>query len=696
MSKQLIMKDNFDYKSDLKKRLTELKNIEGFPIGKDEDILALSNPPFYTACPNPYINEFIEKFGIPFNEETDNYHREPFIGDISEGKNNPIYVAHSYHTKVPHKAIMQYINHYTSKNDIVFDGFSGTGMTGIAAQLTNRKSILSDLSPAATFITRGYNAKVNVSILLEKANQILSKAYEELHWVYETFHNGENNKIGNINYTLWSDLFLCPYCKNEFVFWDEALDHDNGIALTNFNCPSCSSQLTKNDCKRAMEVNFDNYLGKEIETAKRQPVLINYTYNNKKYNKKPDAKDFEIINRIKSIKSSYWTPISELPYGHNTTQPFNSHGYAYIHQLYTYRNLLVLSCLWDSIMKDESFSKERIMFSFTAMQRAVSNLASVAFTYYFHGGGGAINAGTKGTYFVASITPEVNVFESFKLRLKSIKNSKLDFYDDCIINTGSTTSLSNIPANSIDYIFTDPPFGENIMYSELNLLWENWLKVKTDNTNEAIINKTQDKDLGAYSILMEYAFKEYYRVLKPNRWITIVFHNSKSSVWNAIQHGIIKAGFVIAQVSTLDKKQNSFKQYTSIGAVKNDLVISAYKPSKSFEEGFLKNGGEGLEIDFIHEFLHQQPIRPSIERTDKMLYSKMLSYYIQHGYEVSYDAKGFYQLLHGNFAEEDGYWFNAGQINSYLEYKKNMKLEGIDEIKQGAKMLFITDEKSAL
>jgi hypothetical protein len=105
---------------------------------------------------------------------------------------------------------------------------------------------------------------------------------------------------------------------------------------------------------------------------------------------------------------------------------------------------------------------------------------------------------------------------------------------------------------------------------------------------------------------------------------------------------------------------------------------------------------EDLELDFVQEFLQQQPVHPVLERTEKMLYSKMLSYYIQHGYEVRYDAKDFYQLMRDNFADEDGYWFNAEQINSYMEYKKKMKLEGIDDIKLGAYMLFLNDEKSAL
>ena len=133
------------FRDELRKELPELRKIEGFPIGTDDDILNLSDPPYYTACPNPWLNDFIaqweeEKKGL----EKDNKRKadfevhEPYASDVSEGKNNPIYNAHSYHTKVPHPAIMRYILHYTQPGDIVFDGFAGTGMTGVAAQLCNK------------------------------------------------------------------------------------------------------------------------------------------------------------------------------------------------------------------------------------------------------------------------------------------------------------------------------------------------------------------------------------------------------------------------------------------------------------------------------------------------------------------------------------------------------------------------------
>ena len=161
-----------------KEDIDKVRNIEGFPIGTDEDIIALSDAPFYTACPNPFIEDFIKEYGTPYDEATDDYHREPFAADVSEGKNDPIYMAHTYHTKVPYKAIMRYILHYTKPGDVVFDGFCGTGMTGVAAQMCGsddvylkaemmqktedviwgqRYAVLSDLSPMATFISNGYN-----------------------------------------------------------------------------------------------------------------------------------------------------------------------------------------------------------------------------------------------------------------------------------------------------------------------------------------------------------------------------------------------------------------------------------------------------------------------------------------------------------------------------------------------------------
>ena len=234
------------------------------------------------------------------------------------------------------------------------------------------------------------------------------------------------------------------------------------------------------------------------------------------------------------------------------------------------------------------------------------------------------------------------------------------------------------------------------MYSELNYIWESFLRVFTNNEKEAIVSNTQSKELTDYTALMTECFKEMYRVLKPNRWITIEFHNSKASIWNAIQEAISRAGFIIAQVTVLDKKIGTFQQITAHGAVKNDLIINAYKPKKEFSERFLKNAGEGMEVDFVIQQLEHLPIRPNIERTEKMLYSKMLAHYVENGFKIKYDSTNFYTLLSDNFVELDGYWFLDRQVREYNEWKSGLSLDQMKEVLGRQQFLFVLDEKSAL
>ena len=678
-----------DYKKDLLSKLPELKNIDGYPIGKDEDIIALSQPPYYTACPNPYIEDFIKEHGTPYNEETDDYRREPFVADVSEGKGHPIYNVHTYHTKVPHKAIIPFIEHYTNEGDIVLDAFCGTGMTGVATQECNRNAILSDLSPMASFIAFNYNNPIDILSFKYKASKILEDTFDECGWMYETLHSDGTTK-GTINYTVWSDVFISPFSGNEFVFYDVAVDKETGKVKDSFLCPDTGATLTKKQCEKAISVIYDPILQTEIEIIKQVPVLINYNisvFRNRKkssqtFVKSLDEFDLETIRKIDEAKIPYWFPTDRMMDGKEARRN-DKVGITHIHHFFYKRCLWVMSSIFNKC-------NEPIMkIWFTSQIVNISKLnryrPTISFPYN----------PLSGTLYIGSQVSEPNVFQAYINKLKKFENAISSITKHNFVSIVSATNL-NIENNSIDYIFTDPPFGDNLSYSELNFIWECWLKVITNIEKEGIINASQSKYLKEYNDLMYASFREYYRVLKPKRWITVVFHNSKSSVWNGIQDAITKAGFLISQVTTLDKQQGSFKQVTAPGAVANDLVISAFKPSNKFDTHFAKSAGESMEVLFIDEFLSNLPITPKIERTDKMLYSKMIAYYIQRGYEIRHDAKSFYSLLHSNFIQEDGFWFTASQINSYLEYKKQQKLEGIDEVKSGEMFLFVTDEKSAL
>jgi DNA modification methylase len=679
--------------------LDSVKDIDGFPKAKDEDILALSNPPYYTACPNPYLKDFIDKYGKAYDSDNDEYEKTPFFEDVSEGKYDPIYTAYSYHTKVPHKAIMKFIDHYTKPGDIVFDGFCGSGMTGIAAAKIDRMAILSDLSPYAVYLASQYNM-TNDKIIFEKTIlKYISELKKELGWLFKTNHDPNSVKdintklinvsenIGTINYVIWSDIFICPYCKNEFAFWDLAVD-DEGAINSSFSCNKCGSDLKKSDCKRAFEDRYDTIIKENVTIAKEKPVLINYSVGKKRFFKKPDQDDLDLITKINDVEIPYNIPTSILPDGVNTRQPMRSHGYSHTHQFYTKRNLWVMAKLYDFLNKENDKKiKNLILWVLVGI-----NIVTTKMVNYTKGKPRPV----QGTLYIGSLRVVLNPINMFYN--KAILRT-LPILDELGSNNIlSTNSITNIPIyeNSIDYIFTDPPFGANIMYSELNILWENWIQVFTNNKKEAIINNIQNKELDDYKELMLNGFQEMFRILKPNRWITVVFHNSRASVWNAIQESMARAGFVIAQVSVLDKQQGTFKQVTSSGAVKNDLIINAYKPKEDFSKRFLTNAGEGMEVDFIIQQLEHLPVRPNIERTEKMLYSKMLAHYVENGFKIRYDSTNFYRLLSDNFTELDGFWFLDTQIKEYNDWKGGLSLDEIKELFDGQQVLFISDEKSAL
>ena len=294
-----------------------------------------------------------------------------------------------------------------------------------------------------------------------------------------------------------------------------------------------------------------------------------------------------------------------------------------------------------------------------------------------HNPKGRINGPLSGTLYIPSETVEQNVFNLI---------SEKKFLDLTIQNPISINSATNnsLPDNSIDYIFTDPPFGSNIMYSELNFIQESWLKVKTNIKEEAIENDYQQKGLLEYGVLMEKTFKEYYRVLKPGRWLTVEFSNTTSSVWNSIQLSLNRAGFVIANVSALDKQHGGIKSMTYATAVKQDLVISCYKPSEIFTKQFIIQDSRANTWSFVSEHLEHLPIPAVkdekttnvIERSPKVLYDRLITYFFMRGLPVPLDAADFQEGLRNRYIQEDGMIFTSAQLNQYHELKKKHNITG--------------------
>ena len=317
---------------------------------------------------------------------------------------------------------------------------------------------------------------------------------------------------------------------------------------------------------------------------------------------------------------------------------------------------------------------------------------------YFGGGGGAVNAGVLGTLYLPSFSVESSVIKMMKDRLPKLVKVLAELGGSKnVISTQSSTVINSIDA-SMDYLFIDPPFGSNINYSELNFLWEAWLGPKTNIREEAIENNIQGKGIDEYRQLMTLCFKEAYRLLKPGRWMTVEFSNTKASVWNSIQTSLAEAGFIVANVSALDKKLGSFKAVTTPTAVKQDLVISAYKPNGGFEERFQKEAQteEGV-WDFVRTHLKYLPVTkrqgPLMlfvpERDPRILFDQMIAFYVRKGYPVPISSQEFHVGLSQRFFERDGMYFLPDQV---AEYDRKKMTSG--ELKQMS--MFVSDEASAI
>lgn len=714
----------------LRKKLQDLefRKIEGFPSGTAEDILNLSDPPYYTACPNPWIADFIAEWEAQKPDQLDGnrYHREPFAADITEGKHDPIYRAHPFHTKVPHKAIMRYILHYTKPGDIVFDGFCGTGMTGVAAQmcgnrnavmslgyqvepdgtilqeevvedgktiwtpfsqLGSRKVILNDLSPSASMISNCYTTPLDVRQFEISAKKALDKTEKEYGWIFETTHN--DGRKGKIIYSVWSDVFICPECASEVIFWEAAIDKDTQKVLDSFLCPHCDSTLSKRNMERAWTACWDSIAGDSIKQAKLVPVLINYSVGGKRFDKKPDAIDMKLFEKLDSEQIPYPFPSNRMMEGKESRRN-DPAGITHVHHFYTKQNLWFFSAFLANA------TKERLpLFLFTGP--IFSACKMYRWTPNYEGGGPL-----SGTLFIPSIIRDIaapGAIQRFISKLPAVFTEISSFErNDCVKGCSSLTDISRIPTESLDYCFIDPPFGANLNYSELNYLWESWLRVWTNYEVEAIENSAHGKGIDEYRRLMSACFMEVYRALKPGRWMTVEFSNTKASVWNSIQTALTDAGFIVANVSALDKKQGSFKAVTTPTAVKQDLVISAYKPNGGFEARFQKEAQteEGV-WDFVRTHLKYLPVTKRHgallifvpERDPRILFDQMVAYYVRKGYPVPISSQEFQTGLSQRFIERDGMFFLPDQV---AEYDRKKMTSG--ELKQMA--MFVSDEASAI
>ncbi|MDR2368483.1 MAG: site-specific DNA-methyltransferase [Deltaproteobacteria bacterium] len=726
------------FTEELRKKLRDRKfrEIEGFPIGDDEDILRLSDPPYYTACPNPWLGYFIAEWEAlkPEHPEIYRYHHRLFTSEVREDINDLIYKSHRHRTNMPHKEIMRYILHYTEPGDIVFDGFCGYGMAGVAAQLCGdraevmalgyqvkadgtilredtgkdgikkwlpystlgvRRAFLNDLSPAATFISYNYNAPVNPASFKREGYRVIDELEKACGWMYETSHYDE--QPATINYTVWADLYVCSECSGEVAFVLDTVDGINVQERGTFTCPRCKAKLIKKRLERAWVNKFDAAIGETIRQAKTIPIWINYSVNGLpgRFEKIPDEVDFALISRIEGEDIPYWYPTSRTIEGRESKR-YDPMGITHSHHFYTKRNLRLLATL-RHMLSDSNMEKQLLCIMGDELENAskMHDIANSRLKFELPRTDGHFGS----AIFVPLNQIECCVIPMLRSRIDDVflYLRKRDEITRQVIFTSSSEKTLLLD-DSLDYLIFDLPRGANNHFSKLNTLWEAWLKVLTNNAQETLENQTPETRLEDYRRLMVDCFREAYRLLKPGRWLTVKLSSTKVEVWDCVQAAITEAGFKLSNVSMYDKKEGGFKTVTISAGGRQELVISAYKSGGGFEVRFqdewrTEKGAWDLVRGLLQE-LRVMKWRDGLpwyvkERQPRVLFDQIIALYVRNGIPVPISRRQFLIGLTERFLERDGMYFLPDQVAQYD--RKRMPADALLELST-----YITDEATAI
>ncbi|HAH54730.1 MAG TPA: DNA methylase [Flavobacterium sp.] len=186
-------------------------------------------------------------------------------------------------------------------------------------------------------------------------------------------------------------------------------------------------------------------------------------------------------------------------------------------------------------------------------------------------GGGDAAAFRYYRYRLASKPVDLDILNFFELRYKKVRGAKKEmeyFINEKTISNaqiikGTATNLKFLQKESVDYIYTDPPYGNKIPYLDLSTMWNAWLDLEVteqDFKDEAIEGGEHDKTKKEYNELMAQSIKEMYRVLKFDRWLSFVFAHKDPEFWHLIIDTAESCGFEYAGAVPQKNGQTSFKK----------------------------------------------------------------------------------------------------------------------------------------
>jgi len=539
---------------------------------------------------------------------------------ITAPRTDPIYNCHSYLTKVPIGAIKPFVEAFTAPGDVVADFFAGSGMTGLAALSTGRNAKLSDISALGQHIAHGYLQNIDADVLRAEGDRVIQAARKAIGDLYSTKRLSDGD-AQEMTRAVWSFTYICPACNSSLVYY-EHLDKKGKAPAT---CPSCEGPFTKRLWRRGEDVPVavvvDGEDGKQLEqsVSEQDRKAIQKALKDKRLSEIPSL---EIEQHREMYSRSGLAKV-----GMTETAKF-----------FSPRNAIALLELWKAIsaVKDERV-RQKLRFAFTAILPRASKR-------YQWSPQRPLNAQNQ-TYYIAPVYYEWNVFELYGRKITAaIKANEELFAEGSLFDSSanaavsyelaSADKLAHLYDNSIDYVFTDPPFGSNIFYSDMNLFHEAWLGRVTDHESEAVVHTTGKRKNGSeerYQRLLQKSFEEAWRVLKPGKYMSVVFGNSSGRIWGLVQRALRDAGFksTPAHVATLDKGQRSVKGLNSgsEGVVTVDLIVTVQKPltDEPADDGRLLVSGD--KEDLIRQAVSE--LSAADARNPSHVYARILRNAIQ-------------------------------------------------------------------
>ena len=404
--------------------------------------------------------------------------------NIKANSHSKHYLLHRYWGRKAHNVVNEYIKNYTKKNDLVLDPFMGSGVVPIECSKMQRKAIGVDLNPISTFIVNNTINKIDLSLLEKNFDRIFNKNKKK----YESFYFSKCNK-----------------CKSDAIIensvWKEKVFYSIKI-----RCENCGVSIKKADA-------FDKKLLKKIS------LIFNKEKNNFYYPKE------KILKYVKRSDKTH------------------------MDMLFTERALIILGNINKDIQKIVNKKiRDNLKLCFSSMLSSVSRMIPGDEKKVQGRSGWVVSK-----LWVPKIHTEKNIFITFQTRFNKFcvgKKEAMSLIDDkqVKIYNKSSEKLSFIKSKSIDYIFTDPPYGQSIAYFGLSMFWNSWLRENVKYNKEIIYDPSRNKKYDDYSMRLINVFKEMHRVLKDNKYLSLTFHNRDIRIWEIVISNLQKIGFKLENI----------------------------------------------------------------------------------------------------------------------------------------------------